>query len=317
MSTQNLKTCPYYSNTDATFQSCRFKLLTAGDVEPNPGPETAVPRRANGRSPVTLLAQNVRSLRNKLHTLRSHSTELEKHSIIAITESWLDDQTTDSELQLGFENHTWFRRDRAGLGGGVACAVRRDLHPVRRTDLEAVNTEMLFLELKTTPSLLVAVCYCKPAPNGGILENTMAALHAAIAQNPARRLVAVGDFNVPDVTWEPLRSGSAEPRIVRGSRRTTEFIDACELCELTQHVCQPTREENFLDLVFTTGIDVDLSLRDGIFEFDHQEVVCAILSVQKASVQLLTRTTALDYKQADFVGLKQSFTLRNTFKNLH
>ena len=109
--------CPYYANSDATFQSFRLKLLLAGDVEPNPGtPETAVPTRAVRRAPVTVLSQNVRSLRNKLHTLRSHSTELEKYSVIAIAESWLDEGTTDSELQFGLENHTWFRRDRAGLG---------------------------------------------------------------------------------------------------------------------------------------------------------------------------------------------------------
>ena len=301
--------CPYYANSDATFQSFRLKLLVAGDVEPNPGtPETAVPTRAVRRAPVTVLSQNVRSLRNKLHTLRSHSTELEKYSVIAITESWLDERTTDSELQFGLENHTWFRRDRAGLGGGVACAVRSDLYPVRRSDLEAVNTEMLIVQLKTVPSLLIAVCYCKPAPDDGTLERTMSALQSAIARNPARRLVAIGDFNVPEVTWEPTHSGRAGPRIERHSRRATEFLDACELCGLTQHVCQPTRGENTLDLVLTTEMEVDVSVREGIFDSDHRELLCSIESV-KACVPLVTRTTAFNYKQADFTGLKQALGL--------
>ena len=49
--------CRYYANSDASFQSCRLRL--AGDVEPNPGP---------ARRPLTVLCQNVRSVRNKLHT---------------------------------------------------------------------------------------------------------------------------------------------------------------------------------------------------------------------------------------------------------
>ena len=156
---------------------------------------------------------------------------------------------------------------------------------MRRPDLEVDNTEMLIVELKT-----VAICYCKPAPDDGILERTMTALQAAIAQNPARRMVAVGDFNVPDVRWERSRSrpGWAEPRIERHSRRATEFLDAVELCGVSQHVCCPTRERNFLDLVFTTQMDVDVTVREGIFDSDHEEVVCAIKSV-KACVRLVTR----------------------------
>ena len=280
-------------------------------MEPNPGPNgAAAPTRAVRQTPITLLSQNTRSLRNKLHTLRSHSTELEKYSVIAITESWLDEQTSDTELQFGLENHTWFRRDRTGLGGGVACAVRSDLHPMRRPDLEVDNTEMLIVELKTTPSLLVAVCYCKPAPDDGTLERTMTVLQAAIAQNPARRMVAVGDFNVPDVRWGRSRSrpGWAEPRIERHSRRATEFLDAVELCGVSQHVCCPTREQNFLDLVFTTQMDVDVTVREGTFDSDHEEVVCAIRSV-KVCVPLVTRTTAFNYKQADFTGLRRTLEL--------
>ena len=164
------------------------------------------------------------------------------------------------------------------------------------------------MQLKTEPSLLIAVCYCKPAPDDGPIERTMSALRAAIARNPARRLVAIGDFNVPELTWEPTRSGRAGPRIERHSRRATEFLDACELCGLTQHVCQPTRGESTLDLVLTTEMEVDVSVREGIFDSDHRELLCSIESV-KACVPLVTRTTAFNYKQADFTGLKQALGL--------
>ena len=47
--------------------------------------------------------------------------------LLAITETWLDSSILDSELEAGLADHTWFRRDRGSLGGGVTCAVRSSL----------------------------------------------------------------------------------------------------------------------------------------------------------------------------------------------
>ena len=115
--------CPYYANLDASFQSCRLKL--AGDVEANPGPD---------RRPVTVLSQNVRSVRNELHTLRALAPDLSSPDVFCLTETWLSADIAGTELQLGWDQHTWFRRDRRRLthGGGVACAVRTQLRSVRR-----------------------------------------------------------------------------------------------------------------------------------------------------------------------------------------
>ena len=78
--------------------------------------------------------------------------------MIAMTETWLNDGVADSELQAGMNDHVWFRRDRPSHGGGVACAVRMELHPTRRADLEPDGTELLFVEVSTYPAALVAVC---------------------------------------------------------------------------------------------------------------------------------------------------------------
>lgn len=143
--------CRYYANSDASFQSCRLRL--AGDVEPNPGPV---------RRPLTVLCQNVRSVRNKLHTLRALALDLSSHDVFCMTETWLSADVLDSELQLGWNHHTWFRRDRPTHGGGVACAVRTQLCPVRRPDLEPDAAEVLVVELGVNCTTFVVVCYRPP-----------------------------------------------------------------------------------------------------------------------------------------------------------
>ena len=66
--------------------------------------------------------------------------ELEAYDVIAMTETWLSEAVTDSELQVGLPNHAWFRKDRPSHGGGVACAVRAHLNATRRMDLESDDT---------------------------------------------------------------------------------------------------------------------------------------------------------------------------------
>ena len=92
--------------------------------------------------------------------MRAHSPELEQYDVIGISETWLSQDVTDAELQVGLSSHTWFRRDRLTHGGGVACVVRSSLSPARRQDLQPADAELLFVELTTTPRLIVGVCYC-------------------------------------------------------------------------------------------------------------------------------------------------------------
>ncbi|KAF0307571.1 hypothetical protein FJT64_021122 [Amphibalanus amphitrite] len=131
-----------------------MQLITSGDIEPNPGP----PERENV---LRLCCQNVCSINNKLGTLRSHAPELASHDVIGLTETWLGAHVTDSELQLGLDDYVWFRRDRDGRGGGVACAVRANLSPVHRPDLEP-DCEALAVQLGTERRIILVVVYRPP-----------------------------------------------------------------------------------------------------------------------------------------------------------
>ena len=283
---------PYDSNAVATYQRCR--LILAGDVEFNPGPQTtpARPQRS-----LTVFLHNPRSLKNKLGSLRAGAGELQKYDVIAWTETWLTDQVLDSELQVGFPEHTWLRRDRDGVGGGVACAVRSSLLPML-TPEQPDDSEMLLLRLGAL-SVTVAVCY-RPPDSSTSLERIMTCLEQLPAGH--RRLIVMGDFNLPEISWTQT-AGGCTAHLRRASARGTCFLDWCQLLGLKQWVHGTTRGDNTLDLVLTRDISASVTARDSLLPSDHMEVVGAC-HIPVTRPPLVTRSKVFNYRRADFNGLR-------------
>lgn len=273
-----------------------MSCLLSGDVQPNPGPG----RTARN---INLVFQNVQSIKNKLGDLRQSAVELGKFSIVAMAETWLNGTIESAELESALTTHTLVRRDRANrLGGGVACFVSNALNPERRVDLEPSDAEMLVVEIRTTPPLILAVCYCPP-DDAPALTATMAALGRLVAVAPGKAVVAVGDFNVPDVAWTAEADGRIVPVVHRRSHRSAELLDGCHLAGLRQHVSAPSRGPNYLDLVFSTRQDIIATVQEGIFPSDHREVICEIKTI-RGPIPVVTRNTAFNYKRADWEGLR-------------
>ncbi|KAF0313053.1 ATP-dependent RNA helicase DDX51 [Amphibalanus amphitrite] len=84
--------------------------------------------------------------------------------------------------------------------------------------------------------------------------------------------------------------------------------EATYLARLRQHVTQPTRGPNFLDLVLTTALQTETTVRDGTFPSDHLEVVCEFRAVTLPTPQV-TRSKALNYKRADWDGMRAALRL--------
>ena len=102
---------------------------------------------------------------------------------------------------------------------------------------------------------------------------------------------------------------TAAPLLTRGCRRSVSFLDTCQLVGLQQHVHQPTRGANTLDLVLsTTGMRISTSVQEGLISSDHQEVRCDI-SASYPSTPIATRSTVLNYKRADWDGLRNALRL--------
>ena len=302
---------PYYSGSDATFQPCL--LIQSGDVETNPGPASAGSsadatatisgsatrrrtERPSGSLVISCVAQNVRSIRNKLHTLRSHAGELQTFDVVAISESWLTGEVADAELQSGWPAHCWFRRDRVGHGGGVAAAVRSSLCPTRRTDLEPPDCELLVVQLCGGSPVIVAVCYRPPTADDQVRSIIG---FAARVRHLGHPLLLVGDLNLPEIHWPE----HAPPVLSRHLLRAVTFVDGVNDLGLDQTVRAPTRDDAVLDLVLSCGGVARTDVRPGTFESDHRETV-TYFSVHTSYRPRVSRTVALNYRTADFAGLR-------------
>ena len=288
----------------------RRSLTLAGDIELNPGPGDPAVRVAPPAVPpaappgdLTVYHANVRSLKKQLGSLRASAPALERYDVVAFSETWLNDNVATSELELGFDDHSWFRRDRGSLGGGVACAVRSSLLPLRLPD--PAGAEMLLIRLRRIQTTL-AVVY-RPPDEDPAMDNIMGALSEV--QPPDCKLVAVGDFNVPELQWNAPAGGigDAVPDMRRATGRATKFIDACDLLGVRQWVCQPTRGVNVLDLVLTSRASAQVVVQDSTFDSDHKETI-STLSIPLRRRPVVSRRTVFNYKRADFDGLRRSLS---------
>ena len=299
---------PHHTNSSSTWNVTR--LVLSGDVELNPGPEglrstsEAGHQRApvNGGQSLTCFSQNVRSIKNKLGILRAISPVLERFDILALTETWLKPCVSDSELQHGLRSHMWFRRDREGqVGGGVACAVRASLHPLRRSEVE--RGEMLVVDLMgLRPAVTVVVGYRPPDDDAAV--TSIASVLDSVC-SPGRTVIMLGDYNLPEIVWRGL---DTPPELSRRSDRALGFLDCIAQHGLRQHVLRPTREGHILDLVLTNTTDVQCEIDVGHFDSDHRQIIATCV-VPRTSYVRVTRSTAFNYRRADFDALKNSLRL--------
>lgn len=87
---------------------------------------------------------------------------MDSFDIVAMTETWLNDDFSDSELQLDgpLDGYNIFRFDRANRrGGGVLLAINSRLSCSRRYDLEIEGVEMLACEIHTSGSRCLIVSF--------------------------------------------------------------------------------------------------------------------------------------------------------------
>ena len=132
----------FYQNITFTLFLLQL-LLLSNDIAENPGPENKV-------SEINIFHWNARSVRHKLNYLQTISDDSSVISVICITESHLDNNILMEDITIpGY--HTYpFRNDRNCFGGGVLVYIADNLHATRRRDLEFVNGELIWFELKFT-----------------------------------------------------------------------------------------------------------------------------------------------------------------------
>ena len=133
-----------------------------------------------------------------------------------------------------------FRKDRNNQGGGVALLIRNDL-TCSEIEIETGPLEILCLNIKGNRSNIIVVCCYKPSVAD---VHLLAPLKKVIKCLTAKKLpiLLMGDFNLPDITWDRLTSPTSKAQSV--------FLNMFISFGLYQKVLEPTRGSAILDLLF-------------------------------------------------------------------
>ena len=196
-------------------------------------------RRRNWR---TLLI-NCRSLKGEVANFLAFLNYYQPDCILG-TESWLDKDTTTSEIFP--PEYQILREDRnsKARGGGVFIAVKKHYDMTLLPDLET-NCEILWakVQISASKSLTLGCFYRPPDPKISTSEESL----DLMPKNSNQTIVLGGDFNLPGIDWD---NGVVNPKAANKSQCEL-LLSSLDTHALAQIQKEPTREENILDLLIT------------------------------------------------------------------
>ena len=182
---------------------------------------------------------NARSIVNKRNELNIMVEDNDPH-IIGITESWATPDISDAEI--GMTGYVMFRKDRIGRrGGGIILYIKESIQAYEiKLEKEAECEEAVWCNIVTRNSTLtVGLVY--RSPNISTYENEK--IQNAIKEVSKRDCIIMGGFNHGRIQWKYVQSTGIEDQ---------KFFNLVQNSFLTQHVLEPTRGENVLDIVLSS-----------------------------------------------------------------
>lgn len=166
-----------------------------------------------------------------------------KPEIIGITESWCYDEILDCELEI--TGYKLFREDRKdtlkGRGGGVLLYISNSLTTVELDNIsggDGYNLKFCRIQSGSNKSMTVGIVYKSP----NISEDNERTMIGILDRIKEKYIVYMGDFNYPHINWDSLNA--------RG--KDYNFLKMTQDNFLIQHIDFATRDNNILDLVFST-----------------------------------------------------------------
>ena len=219
----------YYHNSSASYHLERV-LNLSNDVEVNPGPDAAEEfsfsdslfnedtfnssNSLNSSSSSSTISHhpkcssilciffNTRSIGNKLTELHA-LIDTENPDIVAVSESWLDNNIADSETVD--TSYMLFRHDRNRNDGGVFIAIKDILNPIHAPQYEHNNIESVWVEFATKGGKVLYGCiYCPKKPDLIFFNNLDELVNVVLANvHSYVSVVLTGDFNVNAPHFQP------------------------------------------------------------------------------------------------------------------
>lgn len=298
----------------------RVLLYLSGDVEVNPGPinDSSDSRNSSSlfsdsmlnesemvRENFSIVHYNVQSALQKLDILE---TELSNFDVISFSETWFKKEINNSDIAITNYRQP-FRNDRENdPHGGVAVYVKNNIPCMRRTELEILNVESVWIEIRLKyKRLLIGTFYRPPNSDQSVLSNIERSIDLAI-DTGISDIIILGDFNL-----NMLKPVSSRP-----------ISNICQQYNLQQIITEPTHftetSNSLIDLVLVSN--PESILLSGVGDpFLGQEIRyhCPIFVVFKynRNQALSFKRQIWKYQEGDYELLKHmiSNTDWETFRN--
>ena len=231
----------------------RVLLYLSGDVEVNPGPINDSSDSQNSsslfsdsmlnesemvRENFSIVHYNVQSTLQKLDILE---TELSNFDVISFSETWFKKEINNSDIAITNYRQP-FRNDRENdPHGGVAVYVKNNIPCMRRTELEILNVESVWIEIRLKyKRLLIGTFYRPPNSDQSVLSNIERSIDLAI-DTGISDIIILGDFNL-----NMLKPASSRP-----------ISNICQQYNLQQIITEPTHftetSNSLIDLVLVSN----------------------------------------------------------------
>eukprot|EP00794_Sanderia_malayensis_P001260 gene1260-1389_t len=217
----------------------------------------------------------------------------ENPDVVLITESWTNENINNAELSLEGYSLEW--NDRKNQRGGCMIYLKEGVTGLNEKLTFTESTETVWCNLIASHTeIIIGVCYQKPSANAEEEE----ALHNLIKQaceNNTEVLIC-GDFNHRTINWDLLQA-QAEGR---------KLLDLTQDCFLTQHVKEPTRGENILDLVLSNKEEMveNVVVREPFSTSDHNVVAFDLVTEMDLAIW---KEEYYSYRNGDYKGMKKYF----------
>lgn len=248
----------------------------------------------NNEHQFSCLYFNIRSLtaNNKIEEIKliAHN---KNYQIIAVTETWLHSQIDNAEINI--PGYKIYRKDRNGKhqerGGGLLIYVNELLKTTLLDNSNDKNEEAMWISVVDNKGIEIHLGLFYKKPNASLEEKEQIFKNLKDHVKDINCII-IGDFNYPGINWTTVNSQSQDDQ---------DFIKVVEDLFLTQHVMQPTRENNILDIILTTDPDIisDIDILPPIGTSDHN-VLEFNVSLTKDHNNHECRQKNYDYKNANF-----------------
>ena len=195
--------------------------------------------------------------------------------------------------EFSLKGYQMFRKDReVRRGGGVALYIKQSIQAYEFQINNVVDyDEAIWCNILIRGAkLTVGVVYRCPSTS----KEQDVILHNVISHVSRNDCVIMGDFNHADIRWNSLDScddGKA-------------FLILVQDCFLTQHVSEPTRGDNILDLILSTQKEMIDNVRvvEPLGKSDHSQIQ---FNLRVKTVNKGTKQKRRDFQKGDYDGMRQ------------